>query len=67
MHALGLYHEHQRPDRDGFLKIDWSKIKSDTRKYVEGQIKKMPSRFWEVKSSDDYDYKSIMHYNSDLG
>jgi len=27
----------------------------------------MPSRFWEVKSSDDYDYKSIMHYNSDLG
>ena len=22
MHALGFYHEHQRPDRDDFVKVD---------------------------------------------
>ena len=67
MHALGFYHEHQRPDRDDFLKVDWSKIKSDTRKAAERQIKIIPSRFWKIKSTDDYDFESIMHYNSDLG
>ena len=67
MHALGFYHEHQRPDRDDFLKVDWSKIKSDTRKLYERQTKIIPSQFWKIKSSDTFDYKSIMHYNSDLG
>ena len=67
MHALGFYHEHQRPDRDNFLKVDWSSVKSGTRKSVERQIKIIPDRFWKIKSSDDYDFKSIMHYNSDLG
>ena len=67
LHALGFYHEHQRPDRDNFLKVDWSSVKSGTRKSVEHQIKIIPDRFWKIKSSDEYDYKSIMHYNSDLG
>lgn len=26
IHALGLYHEHTRNDRDGYVTIDWSKI-----------------------------------------
>ena len=26
MHALGFYHEHQRPDRDDFVNFDETKI-----------------------------------------
>ena len=29
MHALGFFHEHQRPDRDKFVNVDETKMVSD--------------------------------------
>ena len=66
MHALGFYHEHQRPDRDDFIKVDLSSLKSGFRSVVERDVRIISSRFWKSQSSDEYDFKSIMHYNSDL-
>ena len=25
-HVLGRYHEHQRPDRDQYIKVEWNNI-----------------------------------------
>ncbi len=56
-HVLGLLHEHQRPDRDSYIRILWDNIiaqfitnyeKLDNPLIIEEQY--------------DYDYNSIMHY-----
>ena len=67
MHALGLCHEHQRPDRDDFLKVDLTTITPSNKKFIEPQVRIIPDRFWKIRSSVDYDYKSIMQYSSKLG
>lgn len=53
MHALGYYHEHQRPDRDRFLEILTSKSKNNYKKN-EGKEKFL--------LYSPYDYHSLMHY-----
>lgn len=53
-HALGLLHEHTRPDRDNFVKIHWDRIAA-----------KMELNFEVIPGSDvvgPYDFGSIMHY-----
>lgn len=53
-HALGLLHEHTRPDRDQYVKVHWDRIPSDMHinfEIMEGSI-----------LLGDYDYGSIMHY-----
>ncbi|KAK6746932.1 hypothetical protein RB195_000277 [Necator americanus] len=58
MHAIGFEHEHQRPDRDNFIRVVYNNVQP-------GQIanfeKLSPN---EVDYDDEYDYESIMHYDS---
>lgn len=56
-HALGLWHEQSREDRDQFVKINWDNIKEGKKHNFEKHI----------RDGDDigpYDYGSIMHYGS---
>ncbi|CAJ0602420.1 unnamed protein product [Cylicocyclus nassatus] len=58
MHALGFEHEHQRPDRDDFIKVEYRNVQAGQLANFE---KLAP---YEVDYNDSYDYKSIMHYDS---
>lgn len=54
-HAIGLWHEQSREDRDNFVCIQWANIDPDYR-YNFSQ---------NISNGDDvggYDYDSIMHY-----
>ncbi|OED38305.1 hypothetical protein AB833_20345 [Chromatiales bacterium (ex Bugula neritina AB1)] len=53
-HALGLLHEHTRPDRDNFVRIHWDRIETDMElnfEIISGGV-----------ALGSYDYGSIMHY-----
>ncbi|XP_073254457.1 high choriolytic enzyme 1-like [Porites lutea] len=58
-HALGLWHEQSRPDRDSYVTINWNNIQRgmayNFHKYDTNRI---DSR------GVSYDYDSIMHYSS---
>jgi len=55
-HALGLGHEHKRPDRDRFVSIQWSAISED-----------LLSQYYAYSDQADthrpYNYDSLMHYS----
>ena len=56
IHAWGFYHEHNRPDRNKYVKV------------YEESIKDEKSLFYEIKVGTltfglPYDYGSIMHYH----
>lgn len=56
-HALGLWHEQSREDRDSFIRIRWENITSGTEHNFNQHI----------TDGDDiggYDYGSIMHYGA---
>ena len=54
-HAIGLYHEHTRPDRDNYIQVDWDRI-------VEGKGFNFEIYDIGAESWGEYDYGSIMHY-----
>jgi hypothetical protein len=57
-HAVGLWHEQSREDRDSFVTINWAKIQSGFESNFNQHI----------ADGDDigaYDYGSIMHYPRD--
>ncbi|XP_053945031.1 hatching enzyme 1.2 isoform X1 [Anastrepha ludens] len=56
MHAIGIYHEQSRADRDNFVKIHWENIVPKYRKNFKLISKK------KGKQTFDYDYNSVMHY-----
>lgn len=59
-HAVGYYHEHQRPDRDLFIDIDFDNIRE-----AEPDEPFNPADNYETRIGvilTDYDYGSIMHY-----
>ena len=54
-HAVGLWHEQSREDRDAFIDINWDNIIEEYKHNFEQHI----------TDGDDigtYDYCSIMHY-----
>ncbi|MFK8082963.1 MAG: M12 family metallopeptidase [Granulosicoccus sp.] len=54
-HAVGLFHEHTRPDRDNFVQISWEDVRSEKSVNFDLQTA-------NVANYSVYDYGSIMHY-----
>lgn len=61
-HALGLYHEQQRPDRDNYLLVN--PIKLGLSEYKRNHEIKLPPYNLPI---GPYDYYSIMHYRTVKG
>lgn len=56
-HALGLWHEQSRHDRDAFIEIRWENIELDKQYNFNQHIN-------DGKDLGDYGYDSIMHYGA---
>jgi len=54
LHALGFWHEHNRPDRDDYINLHWENM---PKKFQYAFYKKSGSR-----KIGSYDYISVMHY-----
>ncbi len=54
-HALGLYHEQARSDRDNYVIIYWENI-------LNGKEHNFQQQLSNATDSGSYDYGSIMHY-----
>ncbi|CAJ1062652.1 meprin A subunit beta-like [Xyrichtys novacula] len=57
MHALGLYHEQARYDRDDYVTIIWRNIKDGYKRNFRKLTPSMSTTF-----NAPYDYLSVMHY-----
>lgn len=55
-HAVGLWHEQSREDRDSFVTINWSKI-------ISGRESNFNQHITDGDDVGAYDYGSIMHYS----
>ncbi len=53
-HAIGIFHEHTRPDRDNFITVNWNNIYSNKTENFDILI--------DAEAIGSYDYGSIMHY-----
>ena len=58
-HAVGLFHEHTRFDRDSYVQIDWDEI-------VDGKDINFTLQTANVETYSEYDYGSIMHYGANF-
>jgi len=56
-HALGLFHEHSRDDRNGFIEVLWDNIRS-------GKLHNFGYMNTNANDVGAYDYGSVMHYPS---
>lgn len=57
-HALGMWHEQSRGDRDDYVTIDYSQMSSHPN--VVGNFEKLPFAY----TVGEYDFASVMHYFS---
>ena len=55
-HAVGLFHEHQRSDRDGFVKVQFGNIQNSNRGNYDRSL--------GTKDIGLYDLGSTMHYGA---
>lgn len=64
LHSMGAQHEHTRPDRDNFVKINTSNIDTQGDPNILNNWAKQPNGtpVWAT-----YDFKSIMHYSAKAG
>ena len=64
LHALGVYHEQSRSDRDAFVEIKWDNIQDGPPPAGEidarGNFQTKP----DAVDYFDYDYGSVMHYHA---
>lgn len=60
-HLIGLTHEHQRPDRDEYITIDWNQLELNSTT-IFNFMSYPRSSFPEYLGP--YDYASIMHYDA---
>ncbi|HYR01484.1 MAG TPA: M12 family metallopeptidase [Casimicrobiaceae bacterium] len=58
MHALGFGHEHQRADRDSFIRLHPECVTPETMATFQGQV----LQTFQSAPYGPYDYASIMHY-----
>jgi len=56
-HALGLWHEQSRSDRDAYIQIMWDNIEENYRYNFDQHLT-------DGQNFGDYDYQSIMHYTA---
>ncbi|VDN08319.1 unnamed protein product [Thelazia callipaeda] len=57
-HALGLWHEHNRMDRDRYIKIHYELIPPE-------RLGDFRIKYWLTDYGVPYDYGSIMHYSTE--
>ena len=60
-HAIGLFHEQMRSDRDEHVIINWQNIYEDTKSNF------VKEEQFEHNKGVPYDYTSIMHYDGKVG
>ncbi len=58
-HAIGLIHEHQRSDRNNFVTIQFNNVKPDPN--IKSNFDLKPDSL----NSNQYDFRSLMHYRED--
>lgn len=64
-HAMGFHHEHQRIDRDKYIRVQWESIKQTgcgANRNVGCGIYFQKLKFTQSNNSP-YDYISVMHYD----
>lgn len=59
-HAVGLYHEHMRSDRDEHVTVHFENIDTTNHPEARGNFKKLSSD--QVNDIGAYDFGSVMHY-----
>ena len=58
MHALGIDHEQNRPDRANHVYLNWQNVDQNKRHNFEI----LQSKEW-IDTGHEYEYNSVMHYD----
>lgn len=61
LHALGLWHEQSRRDRDEYVRVEWYNI---AKEHQSNFLPHPSSQSHELLLAYPYDYGSIMHYSN---
>lgn len=56
-HALGMWHEQSRADRNQYIRIVWENIEEESKHNFDQHL-------FDGEDLGDYDYSSIMHYGA---